>query len=145
MMEWVRQLTAQLIKKFGCMDAIRKWSPLLTDPLLKINLKQGKKGFQSRRYKTHVHLLPHLKEFIDTMMEKGFIRKSNSPFSSPVLIVPKPRNADGTSRGFSTCREQKVQDRWVPARRAQFLALLPQFFQFGITLVEAKDMGIAII
>eukprot|EP01050_Picozoa_sp_SAG11_P012053 SAG11_NODE_1316_length_5219_cov_47.375708_4_plen_206_part_00 len=35
MMEWVRQLTAQLIKKFGCMDAIRKWSPLPTDPLLK--------------------------------------------------------------------------------------------------------------
>ena len=100
MKEWVRQLTAQLIKKFGCMDAIRKWSPLPTDPLLKINLKQGKKGFQSRRYKTPVHLLPHLKEFIDTMMEKGFIRKSNSPFSSPVLIVPKPRNADGTSRGF---------------------------------------------
>eukprot|EP01050_Picozoa_sp_SAG11_P021689 SAG11_NODE_3912_length_2152_cov_13.990258_1_plen_317_part_00 len=100
MMEWVRQLTAQLIKKFGCMDAIRKWSPLPTDPLLKINLKQGKKGFQSRRYKTPVHLLPHLKEFIDTMMGKGFIRKSSSPFSSPVLIVPKPRNADGSSRGF---------------------------------------------
>ena len=56
MKEWVRQLTAQLIKKFGCMDAIRKWSPLPTDPLLKINLKQGKKGFQSRRYKTPAHL-----------------------------------------------------------------------------------------
>eukprot|EP01050_Picozoa_sp_SAG11_P003617 SAG11_NODE_208_length_12354_cov_19.490167_17_plen_482_part_01 len=47
MMEWVRQLTEQILRKFGCMDAIKKWSPLPTDPLLKINLKQGKKGFAS--------------------------------------------------------------------------------------------------
>eukprot|EP01050_Picozoa_sp_SAG11_P044051 SAG11_NODE_21200_length_429_cov_11.906061_1_plen_115_part_01 len=36
MMEWVRQLTEQILRKFGCMDAIKKWSPLPTDPLLKI-------------------------------------------------------------------------------------------------------------
>ena len=34
------------------------------------------------------------------MLKKGFIRPSTSPHSAPVLVIPKPRNADGSSRGF---------------------------------------------
>src|SRR5271168_2223377 len=41
-------------------------------------------------YQLSVEHLQSLKEFIDRNLAKGFIRKSNSPCSSPVLFVGKP-------------------------------------------------------
>ena len=53
-----------------------------------------------RRFRTPVHMLQALKQFLTEMYSKNYIRKSTSPYSSPVLVIPKPRNADGSSRGF---------------------------------------------
>src|SRR5208282_5573559 len=41
-------------------------------------------------YQLSAEHLQSLKEFIDRNLVKGFIRKSNSPCSSPVLFVGKP-------------------------------------------------------
>ena len=43
-----------------------------------------------RQYKTPRHLLPELEKFITEMLAKGWIEKSTSEYSSPVLIIPKP-------------------------------------------------------
>ena len=43
-----------------------------------------------KTYRTPVHLLPKLEKFLKELLELGIIRKSTSPFCSPVLMVPKP-------------------------------------------------------
>ena len=102
--EWVTALL-QRTDEFPCTGAIPSWAPLPTDPLLKINKKRDAAGNDikmppPRRFKTPVHMLQALKNFITEMVSKNYIRKSTSPYSSPVLVIPKPRNADGSSRGF---------------------------------------------
>ena len=41
-------------------------------------------------YKVNPHKKKIIEEEIKTMLEKGVIRKSNSPWSSPVTLVIKP-------------------------------------------------------
>jgi transposase InsO family protein len=54
-----------------------------------------------------------LKEYIDAMLEKGFIRPSTSPCGAPVLFVPKPKG-----RGLRLCVDYRalnsvtVKDRY---------------------------------
>eukprot|EP01050_Picozoa_sp_SAG11_P004756 SAG11_NODE_313_length_10878_cov_43.354578_1_plen_344_part_10 len=82
------------------MDPIKRWEPLPHDPLLDIKLRRDATPMKPRFFRTPHNLLPHLKEFVEGMMEAGFIQPSKSPFSAPILVIPKPRNADGSSRGF---------------------------------------------
>ena len=44
-----------------------------------------------------------LKEYIDSMLEKGFIRPSTSPCGAPVLFVPKPKG-----RGLRLCVDYRA-------------------------------------
>ena len=43
----------------------------------------------NRYYRTPKHLLRELEKFITEMLEKGWIQKSTSEYSSPVLIIPR--------------------------------------------------------
>ena len=54
-----------------------------------------KEGFENhvpppKFYPCAIPLLPILKEALTEMLNSGFIRPSNSPFSAPCLIIPKP-------------------------------------------------------
>eukprot|EP01052_Picozoa_sp_SAG31_P035524 SAG31_NODE_4300_length_3371_cov_8.759780_2_plen_65_part_00 len=52
-------------------------------------------------YKTPMHLLPELKKWIQEMLDKNFIKRSESTFTAPILVLKKPGlNKDGSSRGF---------------------------------------------
>jgi hypothetical protein len=44
-----------------------------------------------------------LKEYLDSMLEKGFIRPSSSPCGAPVLFVPKPKG-----RGLRLCVDYRA-------------------------------------
>jgi hypothetical protein len=46
-------------------------------------------------------MLPQLNEFVRDMLEKNFVKPNpGTTFSAPMLVIKKPPNADGTSRGF---------------------------------------------
>ena len=44
---------------------------------------------KQRAYRAGLKDKERIKEVIDRLLEKGAIRKSNSPWASPVVIVPK--------------------------------------------------------
>ena len=68
----------------------------------KLRLKPGIRPPRPRLYRTNHQERKIIKEQIDMMLENDIIRPAESPFSSPVLLVPKP---DGTSRFCSDLRE----------------------------------------
>ena len=60
-----------------------------------IPLAPGSKPFYGPIYNLSETELRYLKEYIDRMLERGWIRPSKSPFGSPILFVKKP---DGSLR-----------------------------------------------
>ncbi|KAK3289424.1 hypothetical protein CYMTET_3150 [Cymbomonas tetramitiformis] len=58
----------------------------------KINLKPDREGGPPcrRPYKMSVEELRQLRERIEQLVEKGYIRPSSSPYAAPCLMVPKP-------------------------------------------------------
>ena len=60
-----------------------------------IPLTPGSKPFYGPIYNLSETELRYLKEYIDRMLERGWIRPSKSPFGSPILFVKKP---DGSLR-----------------------------------------------
>ena len=113
--DWTQKLMQQKIKKFSCMEALKRHIPLPGDPLLDIRIKHGHDPgeLKNRFIKTPVHMQAHLKEFLETMMAAGLIRPSRAPFSAPVLVIPKPRNADGSSRGFRLVTDYRALNKIV--------------------------------
>jgi hypothetical protein len=61
----------------------------------KINIKLGKQALWGQIYKLSGVELKVLREYLDNMLARGNIRRSTSPASTPILIVPKP---NGTLR-----------------------------------------------
>ena len=77
--------------KFQCLRPMPETRPRDGDPMLTIEEKDGlTERPPHRQYKTPRHLLPELEKFITEMLAKGWIEKSTSEYSSPVLIIPKP-------------------------------------------------------
>eukprot|EP01052_Picozoa_sp_SAG31_P050675 SAG31_NODE_11674_length_1007_cov_4.552863_1_plen_102_part_01 len=63
--------------KYKCLTEIKKWQYKDGDPLLELKLKPGAKP-RPMNYKTPMHLLPELKKWIQEMLDKNFIRRSES-------------------------------------------------------------------
>eukprot|EP00854_Cymbomonas_tetramitiformis_P027144 gene27144-biopygen28134 len=67
------------------------------DPQDEANIHQdpelSKKGPPCQRiYKKSAEELRQLRDRVETLMAKGYIRPSSSPYAAPCLMVPKPRN-----------------------------------------------------
>ena len=60
-----------------------------------INLVPGTSPISKRPYRLHVDDQVELKQQIEDMLSKGFIRPSSSPWGAPVIFVAKK---DGTQR-----------------------------------------------
>ena len=135
---WVDDLLKhQTLGEFSCLKERKKWTPLPHDPLLKLELK-GKLP-KPQRYRVPVNLLPELKKFIQLMLEKGYISPCEAEFTSPVLVIKKPLNADGSSRGFRLVTDYRalnqvlhpyqwympdVTEMWEKLRHAKFISAL---------------------
>jgi hypothetical protein len=98
--EWADALMTHKLGHFKCLTPIKKWELKKGDPLLKLTMKPGAVP-QSLHYRTPVKLLPELKKWIQDMLKKNFIRRSESTFTAPILVLKKPGvNKDGSSKGF---------------------------------------------
>ena len=60
-----------------------------------IELVPGTAPIYKRPYKMDTNQLAELKEQLQELLDKGFIRPSSSPWGAPVIFVPKK---DGTQR-----------------------------------------------
>jgi hypothetical protein len=97
---WVAALVSHKLGKFKCLTKMQRWEYKEGDPLLKLVLKPDAK-LRSASYRTPVHLLPELKKWIQKMLDQGLIRRSESTFTAPILVLRKPGvNKDGSAKGF---------------------------------------------
>jgi hypothetical protein len=78
--------------------------------------EHGEDAEEEVPFRTPVHMLQALKQFLTEMYSKSYIRKSINPYSSPVLVIPKPRNADGSSRGFRLVTDFRAINECVEPR-----------------------------
>ena len=130
--DWCNSALHHEFGHFTCLERIKRWEALESDPLLKIHLKEGMHP-TPMKYRIPVHMLPQLKEFVTDMLEKNFIVPNpGSTFSSPMLVLAKPRNADGTSRGFRLVTDFRSLNKCIDA---------PQFWQQDIGLAQEKLRG----
>ena len=129
--DWVDRLLSQQIEKFTCMDEITRWEPLPSDPLLRITLKKDCRP-PARRYPVPIHMYPEFKEFIKTMLEKNFIVPSTSSFSAPILIIKKPPDASGKSRGWRLVTDFRSLNQCIDP---------PQYYQPDVQTMYEKLRG----
>jgi transposase InsO family protein len=77
-----------------------------------IPLKEGKELRPGPLYQMNQRELKLLKEYIDDMLAKGYLRPSKSPTSSPVIFVPKadPSDPDRPCGDYRALNEASVKD-----------------------------------
>jgi len=131
-LEWVNRVLRHEFGHFTCLEEIKRWQPLESDPLLKLNLKEGKVPVPMK-YRIPVHMLPQLKEFVRDMLEKNFIIPNpGSTHSAPMLVLKKPPNHDGTSRGFRLVTDFRNLNQCLDA---------PQFWMPEVSSTQEKLRG----
>ena len=85
------------------------------------------------KYRIPVHMLPQLKEFVRDMLEKNFIIPNpGSTHSAPMLVLKKPPNHDGTSRGFRLVTDFRNLNQCLDA---------PQFWMPEVSSTQEKLRG----
>ena len=99
--EWVRKLQEGQFGHFSCFDDVEKFVHHPEHTKIHFDLIPGKTPRKPYRHRCPVHLLEELKKFHVDMYRRGFIKPiTDANHLSPVLIVRKPDNADGSSRGY---------------------------------------------
>ena len=70
-------------------------------PKLKLRVKKDAVPAQVHRHRVPIHLRDELRKFHEDLYRRGFIEPIyDAEHLSPVVLIKKPDNADGSSRGF---------------------------------------------
>ena len=85
----IPELCQQLLKKIVHLFEISKFLPPYRLFDHKIHLSPGSKPVNVRPYRYPHYQKDEMEKLVKEMMEQGVIRPSQSPFSSPVLLVKK--------------------------------------------------------
>ncbi|KAK3274299.1 hypothetical protein CYMTET_17517 [Cymbomonas tetramitiformis] len=80
-------------------EALPNFDQIRKTEVAHIRMQAGWDGTapSKRPYKMSMVELTQLRERLDELLAKGYIRPSSSPFSAPVLMVPKPEKTAFTS------------------------------------------------
>ena len=99
--QFVDDMCAQRIERFTCFDKLERWAPLPHHPKLRLRVKKDAIPAQVHRHRVPIHLRDELRRFHEDLYRRGFIEPiDDAEHLSPAVLVKKPDNADGTSRGF---------------------------------------------
>ena len=99
--QFADDLCAQRIEHFTCFDKLERWAPLPHHPKLKLRVKKDAVPAQVHRHRVPIHLRDELRKFHEDLYRRGFIEPIyDAEHLSPVVLIKKPDNADGSSRGF---------------------------------------------
>ena len=97
-----------------------------------IELVPGTAPIYKRPYKMDANQLAELKEQIQELLDKGFIRPSSSPWGAPVIFVPKK---DGTQR---LCVDYRALNDVTIKNKYPLLDIQGLFDQLGGARVFSK-------
>ena len=134
--EWAHEAKRLMTQKkeYSCLSPIEHHNPMPHDAPLVIHDKEDAQGAPPNRYyRTPKHLLPELERFITEMLEKGWIQKSTSDYSSPVLIIPKPNG-----KGYRFV----VDLRGVNARTKKLQYYMPDLHSMYDTLKGSEFISV---
>ena len=99
--QFVDDLCNQKIERLTCFDKLERWTPLPHHPKLRIRVKKDSRPAQVHRHRVPIHLREELRKFHEDLYRRGFIEPiDDAEHLSPVVLIKKPDNADGTSRGY---------------------------------------------
>ena len=132
-----------------CAAPLTKFAVDKSIPPLKLDFMDGKKMPPPRHYRVPQHLLPELRKFVQEMVEKGWISKSRSPFSSPVLVIRKPGNRgyrfvvdfSGTVNPITKTLNHHIPDvneMWDKLREAKYKSCLDLKHGFWLAALDEE-------
>lgn len=99
--KFVDDMCNQKIERLTCFDKLERWAPLPHHPKLRLRVKKDAVPAQVHRHRVPIHLRDELRKFHEDLYRRGFIEPiDDAEHLSPVVLIKKPDNADGTSRGF---------------------------------------------
>ena len=68
---------------------------------------------RSRPYRVHPHLRDELQKHIKRMLDEGLIEHSESPISSPVVLLQKGFDTQGRSKGTRFCIDYRRLNKYI--------------------------------
>ena len=99
--KFVDDMCSQKIERLTCFDKLERWAPLPHHPKLRLRVKKDSRPAQVHRHRVPIHLREELRKFHEDLYRRGFIEPiDDAEHLSPVVLIKKPDNHDGTSRGF---------------------------------------------
>lgn len=99
--EWVKGLQEGALGDFKCLKPVEKFTRHPNHEKAHFDIIPGKTPKQPPRHRCPVHLLEELKKFHIDMYRRGFIKPiMDANHLSPVIVLKKPDNPDGSSRGY---------------------------------------------
>ena len=161
--QWIQDCKDGKFGTFSCNEPNNnKFTPHPEDTPVKIELKPGARMPPIARYRCPPNLLPNFRQFIQEMLDKGWISPGESEYSAPVLIIKKPGTyADGSNKGYRFVTDfrainkiaapvthylPEVTEMWEKLQKSKFLSCVDVkngFWNCGLDESSKKYLAIS--
>ncbi|XP_061363609.1 uncharacterized protein LOC133307175 [Gastrolobium bilobum] len=108
----VNELLWPILLQYQSVFTILRELPPFRDTVHAIHLEQGVKPVNVRPYCYGHHQKEEIEKQVSDLLESGFIKPSNSPYSSPILLVKKQDNSWRICMDYRALNKITIRDRF---------------------------------